>query len=152
MNVNDLKGLKKELVDIYNREKKTINNDNSNLINEELKHIENEIDKVDSLIEIYSDNNIKFRVMMLERLYMRIMSEMTKKEFDEISIDDEVAIYNNYFPDAWVLSISLEKKQEYLVEAICNNKTLDQICHIADLKKKNNIFSMKWNNGGKYDE
>ena len=152
MDIKDLKDLKKEIVDIYNSEKNLRNKSNSNLMDEELKHIENEIDKVDSLIEIYSDDNIKFRVMMLERLYMRIMTEMTKKQFDEVSIDDEVDIYNNLFPDAWVLSVSLEKKQEYLEEAICNNKTLEQICPIADKKKKNSIFLKKWSNGGNYEE
>ena len=143
MDVNELKKLKKEILDVYNNEKNLKNNDNANLIDEELEQIKNEIDKIDSLIEIYQDNNIKFRVMMLERLYMRVMTKKSKEEFDKLSMDDEIEIYDKLFPDTWVLSLSLEKKQEYLEMAICDNKTLFQICSIDDIKKKRRFMKKK---------
>ncbi len=145
MNVDDLKDLRKEIMEIYDEEKKLKeDNKKDKLLDKELEYLKNEIDKVDTLIEIYKDENIDYRLMKLERLYMQIMSEMSEKEFSKLSYDEEVDVFDRFFPDRWSFAVPIEKKLEYLEEAICTNKMLDQICSIDS--KKNNVFLKKWGN------
>ena len=124
MDVNELKKIKEEMIIQYNNElkKKEIGPEY-----EELKYIKSEIDKVDELIDIYKIEDIEYRVMKLERLYMQIMTEKNKTAFLNLTPEEEFNIFNNVFPSNWSFEVPIDKKLEYLEKAICTSKMINQI-------------------------
>ena len=82
MELAELIKIKEQIIEKYNSELRERNLSNQKeAFDEELKSIKREIDKVDELIEIYKHQDIEYRVMKLERLYMQITAEMTKEDF-----------------------------------------------------------------------
>jgi hypothetical protein len=122
MDINELIDTKNELLSIY--DDKTLNNKNDSLLKEELNYIEKEINKLDSLIKIYENDDTDYRVMKLERLYMQNISNLSKEEFDNLSMDDKFKIYYNSFPKEWSISIPLEEQLNYLEDAIIDNELI----------------------------
>ena len=138
MELEELKKIKEQIIAKYNEELNEKNSSNQKeLFDEELKSIKREIDKVDELIEIYKHQNIEYRVMKLERLYMQLITEMSKEEFSRLTEDEEFDIFDELFPDNWPYHFSLENKEEYLKEAICTNKALKHIIPNQNKKVKN---------------
>ena len=139
MDVEKLKEVKEEIILQYNNELKQKENTNDQeLIDEELKYIKKEIDKVDELINIYKVEDIEYRVMKLERLYMQIITEKTKEEISNLTPDEEFNIFNNVFPNNWSFAVPIDKKLEYLEQAICTNKMISQIQPNINKLSKNN--------------
>lgn len=125
MELDELKRIKEKIIEQYNKELKERSLSNQkDIFDEELKSMKKEIDKVEELIEIYKHQDIEYRVMKLERLYMQIISEMTKEEFSRLTEEKEFDIFDELFPDNWPYHLPLEKKEEYLKEAICTNGVL----------------------------
>ena len=153
MDVNELKELKKEIMLKYNEDKKTRdNNGQSDLINKRLEYIKKEIDKVDSLINIYNVDDIEYRVMKLERLYMRLMNGMTDKEFSSITREEEFKLFNDLFPEKWSFSFSIDEKLKYLEEAISSNRIINQIISSKFTKYKKNSILNKLKSDSYYEE
>ena len=139
MNIEELNKIKEEIIMQYNSElKQKENTNNPNIIDEELKYIKNEIDKIDELIKIYAVDDIEYRVMKLERLYMQIMSEKTKEEFLNLTPEEEFNIFNNLFPKKWSFEVPINQKLDYLEKAICTNKMISQIQSNENRLLKNN--------------
>ncbi len=63
MNINELKDVKKEILAIYEHEQSLFNNENDVLFKEELKNIEREINKIDSMIDIYQHEDMDYKEM-----------------------------------------------------------------------------------------
>ena len=128
MTIEELNKIKEEIIIQYNNElKQKENTNNPNIIDEELKYIKNEIDKIDELIKIYAVDDIEYRVMKLERLYMQIMTEKNKTAFLNLTPEEEFNIFNNVFPSNWSFEVPIDKKLEYLEKAICTSKMINQI-------------------------
>ena len=138
MELAELIKIKEQIIEKYNSELRERNLSNQKeAFDEELKSIKREIDKVDELIEIYKHQDIEYRVMKLERLYMQIIAEMTKEAFSRLTEEEEFDIFDELFPDNWPYHYTLEKKEEYLKEAICTNKEIKYIIPNTNKKVKN---------------
>ena len=125
MELEELKKIKEQIIEKYNNELKERERSNQkDIFDEELKFIKREIGKVEELIDIYKYQDIEYRVMRLERLYMRTITEKSKEEFSRLTEDEEFEIFDELFPDNWPYIFSSEKKEEYLKEAICTNGVL----------------------------
>ena len=128
MEIKELFKLKEEVLLKYNDElKQKDKSGNSNAIDEALNQIKKELDKIDELINIYKVDDIEYKVMKLERLYMQIMTEKTKEEFSNLTQEEEFNIFNNVFPKNWSFKVPINQKLEYLEKAICTNKLISQI-------------------------
>ena len=138
MEMDELKKIREHIILKYNNELKEKElSDGKELFDEELRYIKKELDKVDELIDIYNNPDIDYRVMRLEILYMQLVSDMSKEDFSKLTVDEEFDIFNANFPNNWSYAFSIEKKLEYLEEAVCSNKSLNQICSNLNKKIKN---------------
>ena len=126
MNITELKDVKKEILSIYDYERLLLNNNEPKvLLKDELANIENEIHKIDTMIDIYQHEDMEYIVMRLERLYMQNVMNKTEEEFNKLS-DDEIAdAYVDFFPQKWAFAIPLDEKLNYLEDAIIDNKMIN---------------------------
>lgn len=128
MNIEELLKLKDELKIIYDEESKELassDKKNVSLIEDELLDIQREQSKVESLIKIYESDNQDLIVTKLERLYMRIILDISEKEFDALSENKIYDTFSKCFPNEWVFIDDLDKKEQILLDAISNNKILE---------------------------
>ena len=121
MDINELKEAKEVVVSLYEHEKPDLVNKNDSISIAKTKNYEKEINKLDQLVSIYEHDDIDYKVMKLERLYMQNISNLTKEEFNNLSMDQKFEIYYNSFPKKWSTTISLEEKLNYLEDAIIDN-------------------------------
>ena len=121
MDINELKEAKEVVVSLYEHEKPDLINKNDSISIAKTKNYEKEINKLDQLVSIYEHDDIDYKVMKLERLYMQNISNLTKEEFNNLSMDQKFEIYYNSFPKKWSTTISLEEKLNYLEDAIIDN-------------------------------
>ena len=63
---------------------------------------------------------------------------MTMENFSKLPYDEEVDIFDRFFPDRWSFAFTLKDKLKYLEEAICTNKLLDQVCSVESMRS--NVF------------
>lgn len=129
MSLEELLKLKEELTQAYESEKNrglTVSDaDSRKVYEEELNSINKELFKVDKLIEIYQSKSKNYIVLKLERLYMMLVSNMGEQAFNALSEDEMFKIFNKLFPDEWVYRLSVEQKEQLLLEAICENRIID---------------------------
>ncbi len=121
MDIKELKEAKEVVVSLYEHEKPDLINKNDSISIAKTKNYEKEINKLDQLVSIYEHDDIDYKVMKLERLYMQNISNLTKEEFNNLSMDQKFEIYYNSFPKKWSTTISLEEKLNYLEDAIIDN-------------------------------
>ncbi len=121
MTIEELIELKRKAQEVYDAEKAK---QNAGPI-EGLDAIAGEISKIDSLIKIYGNPNIKYRIMKLERLYMMIVSGLSEAKFNQLNDDEMFEFFDNYIPDRWVFNISDEEKEQLLLDAISGNKIIE---------------------------
>ena len=121
MDINELKQIRDDVFTSYEEEKNKFDDD---VLNDELYFIKKEINKLDELISIYNNDDIEYRVMKLEILYMRNLYDMDEDEFNSLSVDEETDIFMKLFPNKWSYSIPIEDKLKYLEEAIIDNKPI----------------------------
>ena len=126
MDINELRDAKKEILSVYDYERSLLNNTEADaLLKDELVNIENEIHKIDTMIDIYQHEDIEYKVMRLERLYLQNVMNKTEEEFNDLS-DAEVAdAYVDCFPQKWAFAIPLDEKLNYLEDAIIDNKMIN---------------------------
>ena len=124
MDINELKEAKEVVVSLYEHEKPDLINKNDSISIAKTKNYEKEINKLDQLVSIYEHDDIDYKVMKLERLYMQNISNLTKEEFNNLSMDQKFEIYYNSFPKKWSTTISLEEKLNYLEDAIIDNELI----------------------------
>lgn len=130
MNVEDFKAVKNEILKIYNDQKSFLNSDETNALKKEIY-------KLDSFIDIYQRDDIDYRVMRLERLYMQNVMDKTEEEFSNLSIEEKADIFTKLFPENWVYEVSMNDKYNYLEKAIIENK----IIHIDNYSfDENNVL------------
>ena len=130
MNVEDFKTVKNEILKIYNDQKSFLNSDETNALKKEIY-------KLDSFIDIYQRDDIDYRVMRLERLYMQNVMDKTEEEFSNLSIEEKADIFTKLFPENWVYEVSMNDKYDYLEKAIIENK----IIHIDNYSfDENNVL------------
>ena len=121
MNVEEFKNIRDELLKIYNNQKSFLNSD-------ETKAFNKEIYKLNSFIDIYQKDDIEYRVMRLERLYMQNVMDKTEEEFSKLSVEERSDIFTKLFPDGWTYKVPINDKFDYLEKAIIENK----IIHIKE--------------------
>jgi hypothetical protein len=126
MDINELRDAKKEILSVYDYERSLLNNTEADaLLKDELVNIENEIHKINTMIDIYQHEDIEYKVMRLERLYLQNVMNKTEEEFNDLS-DAEVAdAYVDCFPQKWAFAIPLDEKLNYLEDAIIDNKMIN---------------------------
>ena len=130
MNVEDFNTVKNEILKIYNDQKSFLNSDETNALKKEIY-------KLDSFIDIYQRDDIDYRVMRLERLYMQNVMDKTEEEFSNLSIEEKADIFTKLFPENWVYEVSMNDKYDYLEKAIIENK----IIHIDNYSfDENNVL------------
>ena len=121
--------IKNELLKEYKKEQKRLNNLNDHLeiknSLESLNYIKKEINKYDSLTNILKNENIDYRIMKLEKLYMQTSYDLSNEEFKNLKFDKKIEIFDNLFPNNWAISITKEKKLDLLLEAIIKNKIIE---------------------------
>ena len=129
MSLEELLKLKSELAQAYEREKgvglSTKDSNSKKVIEEELNDIQKEQFKVDKLIEIYQNQSKNYIVLKLERLYMMLVSNLDEKRFNALSEDEMFEIFDKFFPDEWAYRLTVEQKEQLLLEAISANKMID---------------------------
>ena len=129
MSLEELLKLKSELAQAYEREKgvglSTKDSNSKKVIEEELNDIQKEQFKVDKLIEIYQSQSKNYIVLKLERLYMMLVSNLDEKRFNALSEDEMFEIFDKFFPDEWAYRLTVEQKEQLLLEAISANKMID---------------------------
>lgn len=121
MDINELKQIRDDVFASYVEEKNKLDDD---VLNDELYFINKEIKKLDELISIYNNDDIEYRVMKLEKLYMRNLYDMDEDEFNSLSVNEETDIFMKLFPNKWSYSVPIEDKMKYLEEAIIDNKPI----------------------------
>lgn len=126
MDINELLKIKQEYIDDYNEEVK-VNDFTQKDDLEMLNYMERNIEKIDQLIEIYSRDDIKYRLMRLERLYVQTQLMLSKKEFDNLSSEERISKMNDMLPDEWFAKYDDEKMIDLLELAICQNKSLESL-------------------------
>lgn len=124
MDINELKEAKEVVLLLYENEKTELVNKNDSISIAKINNYEKEINKLNHLINIYENDDIDYKVMKLERLYMQNISNLTKEEFDNLSMDKKFEIYYNSFPKKWSTTISLEDKLNCLESAIIDNERI----------------------------
>ena len=126
MNLEELIDLRCELSNLYESEKKKLNT-NSSVNNNELSDISKEIIKLNHLINIYHVDDVDYRVMKLERLYVMIISEFNEEDFNKLDEEKMFEIFNNSFPKTWIYKYNSKEKEQLLLDAICNNRFIQII-------------------------
>lgn len=121
MNIEELEKLKEEFNTEYEN---MVNNSTDETDKGALNDLKKEIDKIDSLINIYSINDLDIRVMKLERLYMQIIYSKSEEEYNKLDIDKKSDMFNNSFPDTWTYMYSQAEKEDLLIDSIVNNKLI----------------------------
>lgn len=128
MDINELLALKAQLASVCNQEQENLRNSNSanrQIIEDEIREIVHEQNKVAKLIEIYKNNDKDYIIMKLERLYMILLLGITEDKFNKLDENDIFRIFDKYFPDEWIFINDLEQKENLLLDAICSNKVID---------------------------
>ena len=128
--INELKGLSNTIKNTYDAEKRKYETetdvDEKERLGNELIDIMNEIDKIESIINIYNSHgdDKEYIVLKLERLYMRLISGINSdEEFNTIEFDKKFKIFDSFFPKEWVLRNDLDKEQ-LLLDAIIKNEAI----------------------------
>lgn len=129
MNVEELRQLSQELTLELEEEKAErdacVLEEDESRMNAEIADIEIEIAKVNQLIEIYANSSQPYRIMKLERLYMALMKRLSEDEFVALSEEKKFEIYNEFFPDEWVLNRYVDdEKEDMLLTAISGNQRI----------------------------
>ena len=128
MDINELLALKAQLASVCNQEQENLRNSNSanrQIIEDEIREIVHEQNKVEKLIEIYQSSDKDYIVMKLERLYMMLLLGTEEDRFNKLDENEIFRIFDKFFPDEWVFINDLEQKEELLLDAICSNKVID---------------------------
>lgn len=125
MDLQELIKVREELKETFERERAKY--DSSIDMYKALKDIRSEIGKVNALIDIYGSDDQDYRVMSLETLYLMNISGLSQEEFDERDEETYFDMFDQYFPDEWVVAYDETRKEKVLVEAITANKTIKAI-------------------------
>ena len=132
MDLEELKQKKKEIEEFYQQELEKSKIENNPMIYDgELEDIKKEIEKLDDLISIYSNpksyNNPNYKLMKLEQIYIRTMSDKTKEEYKELPEDKRFDIFHNNIPNGWTYdeaNYPINKRIEEIEIAIMQNTSL----------------------------
>ncbi len=125
MDLQELIKVREELKETFERERAKY--DSSIDMYKALKDIRSEIGKVNALIDIYGSDDQDYRVMNLETLYLMNISGLSQEEFDELDEETYFDMFDQYFPDDWVVAYDETRKEKVLVEATTANKTIKAI-------------------------
>ena len=89
MNVEELKKKREEFQDKYNEElDESKVSDNIDVYEGVLKDIKRNIDKIDTLIELYSSNKKpQYKIIQLEKLYLWLMSGLDKEDYLKLTVE-----------------------------------------------------------------
>jgi len=151
MNIEQLLQKKKNAEKIYNTELEESKKKNNPIIyEEELKDLQREIDIIDELIKIYSNEKIEkayYLKMKLEKVYIWATSKLSKDDYYNLSDNEIINLSTGLFPDGWGYNSEvypIEKEIEYLETAIIRDISLIDLEGIKNIKvketNKNELF------------